>query len=72
MEVLQTSGRRDVNQSNGNALHSINNRISLPLPYSTQFPPDLAEIVNAWPVMPGPIKAGITAMVKAASAKLDQ
>lgn len=29
--------------------------------------PDLADVVKAWPAMPEPIKAGILAMVKAAS-----
>jgi hypothetical protein len=29
--------------------------------------PDLAEVVAAWPTLPEPIKAGILAMVKAAS-----
>jgi hypothetical protein len=72
MEVLQTSGRCDVNQSNGSALHSINERFSQLLPYRTPFPPDLVAIVDAWPTMPEAIKAGIIAMVKAASAKSDQ
>jgi hypothetical protein len=30
------------------------------------LPPELAEIVAAWPDLPGAIRAGILAMVKAA------
>ena len=33
-----------------------------------QLPPDLAELVNAWPTLPAALKAGILAMVKAAKA----
>ena len=32
---------------------------------------DLAAIIDAWPALPGAIKAGILAMVKAASEKGD-
>ena len=36
------------------------------LPHDTrQTDPDLAAIVDAWPTLPEPIKAGIVAMVKA-------
>ena len=28
-------------------------------------PPDLAEAIAAWPTLPGPVKAGILALVKA-------
>jgi hypothetical protein len=31
------------------------------------LPPDLAAIVDAWPALPEAIRAGIVAMVKAAS-----
>ena len=31
--------------------------------------PDLASVVNAWPSLPEPMKAGILAMVKAATRK---
>ena len=30
------------------------------------FPPDLAEVIDAWPALPEAIKAGILATVKAA------
>ncbi len=39
------------------------------LRYGTEFPPDLAAIVAAWAELPEAIKAGILAMVKAASGK---
>ncbi len=32
-------------------------------------PPDLAAVIDAWPDLPEPIRAGIVAMVKAASGK---
>ena len=31
------------------------------------LPPDLAAVADAWPDLPEPIRAGILAMVKAAS-----
>ena len=33
---------------------------------SKQIPPELADIIDAWPDLPEPVKAGILAMVKAA------
>jgi hypothetical protein len=34
------------------------------LPYKpAELPPDLATVVAAWPELPGPIRAGIMAMV---------
>jgi hypothetical protein len=39
-------------------------------PQAAQVAPDLAEIVDAWPELPAAMKAGILAMVKAASAKV--
>jgi hypothetical protein len=36
------------------------------LPYATpEVPPDLADVVTAWPNLPAAIRAGILAMVKA-------
>jgi hypothetical protein len=37
-----------------------------PSPSQSTFPPDLSEIIAAWPGLPQAIKAGIVAMVKAA------
>jgi hypothetical protein len=35
-----------------------------------QTDPDLAAIVDAWPTLPEPIRAGIVAMVKASGPKI--
>ena len=45
----------------------LSDRLSLHLPYGTEFPPDLAAVVAAWPDLTEALKAGILAMVKAAS-----
>ena len=66
MKVLQTSGRHDVKSSGESGSHPINDRFSLPLPYNTAFPPDLAAVIEAWDRLPEALKAGIVAMVKAA------
>ncbi len=43
---------------------------SLPLPFgSSETPPDLAEVVAAWPELPEAIRAGILAMIRSASGK---
>ena len=67
MEVLQTSDRHDVKPSAASASRSINERLSLPMPYKTPFSPDLAAVIDAWDRLPEAIRAGILAMVKAAS-----
>jgi hypothetical protein len=36
-------------------------------PHRPALPPDLAAVVAAWPGLPEPIRAGILAMVRAAS-----
>jgi hypothetical protein len=66
MEVFQTSAEWDVNPSSESELHSIRDRFSLSLPYGTAIPPDLAAVVNAWPILPEALKAGIVSMVIAA------
>jgi len=35
-------------------------------PETASLPPDLAAVAKAWPTLPGALKAGIVAMVKAA------
>lgn len=40
-------------------------------PDSPDLPPDLAEIVAAWPDLPGPVKSAVLVMVKH-SVKLDR
>jgi hypothetical protein len=43
----------------------MNDSHSLPLPFGLSEPaPDLAEIIDAWPSLSGPIRAGILAMVR--------
>jgi hypothetical protein len=45
-------------------------RKSLPLPYGpSEMPPEVAEIMAAWPDLPEPIRAGILAMIRSASGK---
>ena len=36
-------------------------------PSALALPPDLSKIVNAWPGLPPVVKAGILAMIEAAS-----
>jgi len=43
---------------------------SLPLPFGpSEKPPDLAEVVAAWPELPEAIRAGILAMIRSASGR---
>jgi integrase len=44
----------------------IDDRQSLPVPYGLDSPPNLAEIVAAWPDLPEPIRAGVMALVRSA------
>ena len=68
VEVLQTSASRRASPSAGTGSPSINNLVALPLPYEApNLPPDLAAVVDAWPNLPEPIRAGIVAMIQAAS-----
>ena len=42
----------------------------LPLPFGpSDTPHELAEIIDAWPTLPEPIRAGILAMIRSASGK---
>jgi len=46
----------------------ISGRLSPPLPRGpVATPPDLAAVIDAWPALPEPIRAGILAMVRAAA-----
>ena len=71
MKVLQTSSRLDVNPSTENTSHFINERFSLPVPYKSPLPPDLAALIEAWDRLPEAIRAGIVAMVKASEQPLE-
>ena len=52
----------------GNSLRQGPSQVAEHLPNDTcQTDPDLAAVVAAWPELPEAIKAGILAMVKAAS-----
>ena len=45
-------------------------RQSLPLPYGPSgTPPDLAEVVAAWPDLPEPLRAGVLAIIRSASGR---
>ena len=65
IEDFKSSEPVDVSQSGVTCSHPISDPISLHLPYGTEFPPDLAAIVDAWPDLPDAIKAGILARIKA-------
>ena len=67
MKVLQIAGRHDVKPSGENTSHSISERFSQLVPYNGPFPPALAAVIEAWDRLPEAIRAGILAMVKAAS-----
>ena len=70
MEVLQTSGGVDVNSSPTEGSRRMKDRQSLPLPYGPSgTPPDLAEVVAAWPDLAEPIRAGVLAIIRSASGR---
>ena len=65
---LKSPGTSDVSRDSTMPYLSIGNCLALPLPYGpVELTPDLAALVAAWPTLPEPIKAGIVAMVRAAS-----
>jgi hypothetical protein len=65
---FKTVAQQDANPSPAEGSHLINDRKSLPVPYGpAELPPDLAAVVASWPTLPEAIKAGIMAMVKAAT-----
>ncbi len=53
--------------SENNDLRRSTQAIPHPLPTDTCQDHDLAAVVDAWPELPGALRAGILAMVKAAS-----
>ena len=50
-------------------LRSETHRSAHHLPTRADLPPELAEIADAWPGLPEPVKAGILAMVRAAQGR---
>ena len=62
----QTTDRRNSNQGIGKGRKTITLATSLPH-FNSNLPPELAEVVDAWPELPEAIRAGIVAMVRAAS-----
>ena len=63
--AFKSSEGIDANPSANYSSDHLNARFSLHLPYGTEFPPDLADVVAAWPHLQEAIRAGIVAMVKA-------
>ena len=64
---LNPLDRRD-NPLSANELRPSRGFVAHPLPTDTrQTPPDLAAVIDAWPDLPEPIRAGILALVKAVS-----
>ena len=62
----QTIDRRNPNQGNEKERKPIT--LAHPLPYEASNQPiDLAEVVDTWPSLPEALKAGILAMIRAAS-----
>ena len=68
--VLKTVTLQDATPKPATGSSRMRDRPSLPLPYGpSETPPDLAEVVTAWPDLAGPIRAGILAMIRSASGK---
>ena len=66
--AFKSSDADDVKASPVDGSVTIDDRLALSLPYgSPELPPDLAAVMAAWSDLPVAIKAGILAMVKAAS-----
>jgi hypothetical protein len=59
---------RDVNPIGNNGLDRINERFSHRVPTDTcKTDRDLVAVIDAWPTLPEALRAGIVAMVNAAS-----
>ena len=61
------SVRRDesITGQSGDTCDTPNDPLGVLLGVLSQESPDLAMIVKAWPTLPGPIKAGILALIQA-------
>ena len=59
----------EANDPQANELHSTENPLTVPVTVVglEEMSPDIRAIVDAWPDLPEAIKAGILAIVKAAS-----
>jgi hypothetical protein len=67
--LIKSQQTKSLNISTTEGLGIAASSVAHHLPTDTcQIPPDLAAVVAAWPTLPEPIRAGILAMVKAASA----
>jgi hypothetical protein len=65
---LQSAGRSDGTPQPARDLRKSPEALAPHLPHDTcKMPPDLAALVEAWPALPEAIRAGILAMVRAAS-----
>ena len=66
--VFETGATRDPTPEPVASSRPIRGTQSLPLPYdATILPHDLASVIDAWPLLPEAIRAGIVAMVRAAA-----
>ena len=70
LRIMRPLVGQDLNLKGETGSSRINQRFSPPIPTDTcKMNPDLAQINAAWNSLPEALKAGIVAMVKAASGK---
>ena len=68
--VLKTVTHGDANPKSVKTSRRMSDRPCLSPAYGpSEPPPELAEIMEAWPSLPEPIRAGILAMVRASAMK---
>ena len=68
--VFETGASRDATPKPVKGSRRMKDRQSLSLPYGPlETTPELAEIIDAWPTLPEPIRAGILAMIRSASGR---